>query len=91
MPRIGARHRTSDHGLHGGVVALCGEYLSQVERATKRAPGNAGELVAMYPRRSIGQALSEAELPPVLWSHQKDLGSLDEEGSQVSAAEELRR
>jgi hypothetical protein len=52
-----------------------------------RAIGQSGgEFVAMHPRRGIGQPLSEAELSPVLWSHQQNLGGLDEESSQITAA-----
>src|SRR5262245_39051016 len=44
------------------------------------------QLVAMHPRRRIGEPLTKAELLPVLRSHQEHLGSLDEERSQVTAA-----
>jgi hypothetical protein len=40
----------------------------------------------MHPRRGTGQPLSEAELPPILWSHQQNLGGPDEESSQITTA-----
>src|SRR5262245_29319476 len=78
--------------------SLDGCYLNSVGieclAGAQHTPGNSGEfigerggeLVAMHPRCRIGEPRTEAELLPVLRSHQQDLGRLDEERSQISAA-----
>lgn len=45
-----------------------------------------GELVAMHARRRVLQPRSEAELTPVVRSHQDDVRRLDEQRAQISTA-----
>ncbi len=60
----------------------------------QNAPGNAGQLVGqgrrqlvlVHPFGGLCQPGAEAELLPVFGSHQDDLGSLNEQRSQILAA-----